>query len=305
MLMGQHRPQHRRIDVAENGSDLAHEEGLYISGHVSTSVIGEIGVSASGRWLEAARGLLEHIETTQMENLERVSQMCARAIGAGGFVHLFGAGHSRIPVEEMFPRYGSYPGFHPMVELSMTFHTEVVGSNGQPQAMFIERVEGLAEVILSGYTFGLDDLMMIFSASGRAAVPVEMALGARERGLEVVAVTSMAESQARPATHGSGKRLFEIADVVIDVGTPSGDALVSLDGLPHPVGPGSTLANAAVVNEIKVRTAELLVAAGAMPPVLTAASLVGDEESNRLFESAYAEHARRLAMLLSPTDHDG
>jgi uncharacterized phosphosugar-binding protein len=231
--------------------------------------------------------------------------MCARAIAAGGFVHLFGSGHSRIPVEEMFPRYGSFPGFHPMVELSMTFHTEVVGSNGQPQAMFIERVEGLAGVILSGYTFGDDDIMMIFSASGRAAVPVEMALGARERGLEVVAVTSLAESQARPAAHSSGKRLFEIADVVIDVGTPSGDALVSIEGLPYPLGPGSTLANAAVVNEIKVRTAELLLEAGVMPPVLTAASLVGDDESRRLFESAYAEHARRLASLLAPPDADG
>jgi uncharacterized phosphosugar-binding protein len=80
---------------------------------------------------------------------------------------------------------------------------------------------------------------------------------------------------------------------------------VRLDGLDYPVGPGSTLANAAVVNEIKVRTAELLVEAGAMPPVLTAASLVGDEESRRLFESAYAEHARRLAALLAPTDADG
>lgn len=262
-------------------------------------------MTSSGRWLEAARGLLEHIETTQMENLERVSQLCARAIAAGGFVHLFGSGHSRIPVEEMFPRYGSFPGFHPMVELSMTFHTEVVGSNGQPQAMFIERVEGLAEVILSSYSFGADDLMMIFSASGRAAVPVEMALGAKERGLEVVAVTSLAESHSRPATHPSGKRLFEVADVVIDVGTPAGDALVSLDGLAHPVGPGSTLASAAVVNEIKVRTAEILVEAGRMPPVLTAASLVGEEESSRLFESAYAEHARRLSTLLDRGDGAG
>jgi uncharacterized phosphosugar-binding protein len=261
-------------------------------------------VTASGRWLEAARGLLDHIETTQMENLGRVSQMCARAIGAGGFVHLFGSGHSRIPVEEMFPRYGSFPGFHPMVELSMTFHTEVVGSNGQPQAMFIERVEGLADVILSGYSFGPDDMLMIFSASGRSAVPVEMALGAKERGLEVVAVTSLAESRARPTTHSSGKRLFEVADVVIDVGTPSGDALVRIEGLPYPVGPGSTLANAAVVNEIKVRTAELLVEAGAMPPVLTAASLVGEEESTRLFERAYAEHARRLASILTRRDID-
>lgn len=186
-----------------------------------------------------------------------------------------------------------------MVELSMTFHTEVVGTNGQPQAMFIERVEGLAEVILSGYEFGDHDIMMVFSASGRAAVPVEIALGAGRRGLPVVAVTSIAESSALPATHRSGKRLFEISDHVIDIGTPVGDALVDLDGLAHPVGPGSTLANAAVVNTIKVRTAELLVAAGEMPPVLTAASLIGEEESRGLFDAVYAEHGRRLARIIA------
>lgn len=255
-------------------------------------------MTALGRWSEAARALLDHIETTQMAAIEQAAIWSAEAIGSGGLVHLFGSGHSRIPVEEMFPRYGSFPGFHPMVELSMTFHTEVVGSNGQPQAMFIERMPGLAEVILSGFDFGPTDVMMVFSASGRAAVPVEMAIGARARGLRVVAVTSLAESQAAPATHASGLRLFETADLVIDIGTPAGDALVALDGLGTPVGPGSTLANAAVVNEIKVRTAELLVAAGLMPPVLTASSLVGEEESSRLFSAAYAEHARRLAALL-------
>jgi len=233
-----------------------------------------------------------------MAHIESAARMCARAIGAGGLVHLFGSGHSRIPVEEMFPRYGSFPGFNPMVELSMTFHTQVVGSNGQAQAMFIERVEGMAEVILSGLRFGEDDAMVVFSASGRAAVPVEMAIGARQRGLGVIAVTSLAESEAAPATHSSGKRLFEIADVVIDIGTPAGDALVTLDGLQTPVGPGSTMANVAVVNEMKVRTAELLVAEGKMTPVLTSATLVGEEESRRLFETAYAEHARRLAALL-------
>lgn len=256
-------------------------------------------MTSLGRWIAAANEILDRIQSTQMESIEQVAQLCAKAIGAGGFVHLFGSGHSRIPVEEMFPRYGSFPGFHPMVELSMTFHTEVVGTNGQPQAMFIERVEGLAEVILSGFEFGADDVMMIFSASGRAAVPVEMALGARKRALEVVAVASIPESMAQPATHPSGKRLLDLADVVIDIGTPPGDALVTIDGLAHPIGPGSTVANVAVVNEIKVRTAELLLASGRMPPVLTAASLVGEELSRTLFEAAYAEHGRRLARLLN------
>lgn len=255
-------------------------------------------MTSLGRWTEQARLLLDHIADTQMEAIEEASRLAASAIGAGGLTHLFGSGHSRIPVEEMFPRYGSFPGFHPMVELSMTFHTEVVGSNGQPQAMFIERIPGLAEVILSGLDFGPSDVMMVFSASGRAAVPVEIALGAAARGMPVVAVTSLAESQASSSTHQSGKRLFEIADVVIDIGTPAGDALVTLEGMDVPVGPGSTLANATVVNEIKVRTAELLVEEDQMLPVLTSASLVGESESRRLFSEAYAEHGRRLAKVI-------
>ena len=261
-------------------------------------------VSSLGSWTAEARRLLDHIEETQMEVVEQAARWCAEAIAGGGLVHLFGSGHSRIPVEEMFPRYGSFPGFHPMVELSMTFHTEVVGSNGQPQAMFIERVSGLAEVILSGFQFGEQDLMMIFSASGRAAVPVEMALGAARRGMRVVAVTSVAESSSRPASHETGRRLFEIADLVIDIGTPPGDALVTLDSLDTPVGPGSTLANVAVVNEIKVRTAELLVAVGHPPSVLTAASVVGEERSAALFTKAYAEHAKRLARTLHRPEGD-
>ncbi|HEV2873098.1 MAG TPA: SIS domain-containing protein, partial [Actinomycetota bacterium] len=124
------------------------------------------------------------------------------------------------------------------------------------------------------------------------------------RGLPVIAVTSVAESRAAAPGHSSGTRLLDNADVVVDLGTPIGDALVSIDGLATPVGPGSSLAGVAVVNEIKVRTAELLVARGAMPPVLTSGSVVGSEESARLFDAAYDEHARRLARVLTPAGPD-
>jgi uncharacterized phosphosugar-binding protein len=249
------------------------------------------------RYLAAAKDLLDRLES-QSEGVEAVSQLCAEAIAAGGLVHLFGTGHSRIPVEEMFPRYGSYPGFHPIVELSMTFHTQVVGANGQRQAMFIEGVEGLAETILANFELGPPDVMIVFSASGLTAVPIELAIGARERGLQVVAVTSVEQSHARKPTHRTGKRLLDHADIVLDLCTPAGDALVELEGLDTPVGPGSTVAAVTLVNAIKVRTAELLAERGALPPVLTSAALVGEEESRRLFDAAYAEHAHRLAAVL-------
>ncbi|HET7493933.1 MAG TPA: SIS domain-containing protein [Candidatus Limnocylindrales bacterium] len=249
-------------------------------------------------WLDAARGVLDRLAATQADAMEQASQWCAETIAADGLVHLFGTGHSRIPVEEMFPRYGSYPGFNPIVELSMTFHTQIVGANGQRQAMAIERMPGLAEIILSNFRFGPNDLMIVFSAGGATAVPVEMAHGARARGLRVIAVTSLAQSSSGGPDPVTGRRLAEEADLVIDLCTPHADALIAIDGVDTPVGPGSTIAAVAVADSIKVRTAQLLAARGALPPTITRASVVGAERSRALFDAAYEEHARRIARVI-------
>jgi uncharacterized phosphosugar-binding protein len=250
-------------------------------------------------WMTEAQHVLDRLVETQADAMETASQWCADAIAADGLVHLFGTGHSRIPVEEMFPRYGSYPGWHAMIELSMTFIGEGVGTNGQRQAMFVERVPGLAEVILSNYDFGPRDTMMVFSASGLTAVPVEMARGARRRGLKVIAVTSVAQSMSAEPDPGAGARLLDEADLVIDLCTPVADALSAVENLATPVGPGSTIAAVAIVNSIKVRVAELLSERGQMPPVITRAAVVGQEQSSGLFEEAYKEHARRLARVIA------
>lgn len=246
-------------------------------------------------YLTAARELLDRL-AGQGEAIEAASAVCADAIGAGGLVHAFGTGHSRIPVEELFPRYGSYPGFHPLVELSMTFHTQVVGANGQRQAMFIERVEGLAETILENFELRPPDAMLVFSVGGHTAVPIEMAMGGRRRGLKTIVATSVEHSLAGPPRHSSGTRLLDHGDVVLDLCTPPGDALVTVDGVR--VGPGSSLTAVALANALKVRTAELLAGRGLLPPVLTSAALVGEEESRLLFDAAYAQHAQRLAAVL-------
>jgi uncharacterized phosphosugar-binding protein len=250
-------------------------------------------------WLDAARAVLDRLAETQADAMEQASRWCAEAIAADGLVHLFGTGHSRIPVEEMFPRYGSYPGFNPIVELSMTFHTQVVGANGQRQAMAIERMPGLAGVILSNFRFGPKDVMIVFSAGGATAVPVEMARGARARGLRVVAVTSVAQSMTGEPDPVTGVRLADEADLVIDLCTPHADALIDIDGVDTPVGPGSTIAAVAVVNSIKVRTAQLLAERGVLPPTITRASVVGAERSRALFDAAYQEHARRIARAIT------
>ncbi|MEV4179096.1 SIS domain-containing protein [Nonomuraea sp. NPDC049709] len=249
-------------------------------------------------WISAAMKVLEEVQRTQEDALARAAKLAARSIARDGVVYAFGTGHSRMPVEEIFPRYGSFPGFHPIVELSMTFHNQVVGANGQRQAMFIERVEGLADQILANFRLRPQDSLMVFSVSGLNAVPIEMAMGAKRAGLPVIAVTSLAETHASPARHPSGTRLADHADVVIDLCSPVGDALCHVDGVAEPIGPVSTLTAVAVVNEIKVRSARLLAAGGGVPPIITSSRLVGDARSSELFEAAYHDFARRAAATL-------
>jgi uncharacterized phosphosugar-binding protein len=165
--------------------------------------------------------------------------------------------------------------------------------------MAIERMPGLAGVILSNFAFGPKDVMMVFSAGGATTVPVEMARGARARGLRVVAVTSLAQSTTGEPDPVTGARLADEADLVIDLCTPHADALIDIDGVDTPVGPGSTIAAVAVVNSIKVRTAQLLAERGVLPPTITRASVVGAERSRSLFDAAYQEHARRIARAIA------
>ena len=257
----------------------------------------------SGAWTKAALEIVANVITSQSKEIELASKWCADSILNEGVVHLFGTGHSRIPLEEMYPRYGSYAGFNPMAELSMTFHTQVVGSNGQRQAMFIERVEGFAESILENWDVAPQDVMIIFSVGGQTAVPIEMAIGARKRGIKVIVVTNVASNKAAPPSHSSGTTLHENADLVLDLKTPVSDAICLIPGMVTPVGPTSTMPAVAIVNEIKVQTAELLVNAGFVPAVLTSSSVVGKEESKRLFDASYAEHARRIASRLTGAGH--
>ncbi len=131
------------------------------------------------QYFDAAQRIVDAVRSTQMDKIEEAAQLCADTIGQGGLVHLFGTGHSRIPVEEMFPRHGSFPGFHPIIDLSMTFHTQVVGSNGQRQAMLIEKMEGLGDAIMQNFVFRPYDTFIIFSNSGVNNVVMEVALGAK------------------------------------------------------------------------------------------------------------------------------
>ena len=247
-------------------------------------------------YLAKCRAITDAVER-QLAEIQQAAQWFAGTILAGRMVHVFGSGHSRILVEEMWPRYGSFPGFNPIVELSLTFHNLVVGANGQRQAMFLENVSGLAERILRNFDLAPQDSALVISSSGCNVVPVEIAEQFKKRGVRVVAIISRAHSEASTARRADGRKLRDFADLTLDTGAPVGDAMVRVPGLDTPVAPGSTVGGCLLVNSIKAEVAARLTAAGQPPRVLSAGAVVGAERATELFESAYDEHARRLAKL--------
>lgn len=250
----------------------------------------------TNQYIQKCRAILDTVEA-QGASIQQAARWFADTILAGRMVHVFGSGHSRIMVEEMWPRYGSFPGFNPIVELSLTFHNLVVGANGQRQAMFLENVPGLADRILRNYDLSALDSALVISSSGCNVVPIEMAELFQQRGVKVVALITQAHSQASTSKRADGKKLGDFADLILDTGAPAGDAMLMVPGLDTPVAPGSTVGGAVIVNCIKAEVARLLTEAGRPPKVLSAGVVVGPERAVELFESAYDEHAHRLAKL--------
>jgi uncharacterized phosphosugar-binding protein len=262
-----------------------------------------VPVSPSLEYLEHCRGIVQTVGN-QFAAIQQAADWYAETILAGRMVHLFGSGHSRILVEEMWPRYGSFPGFNPIVELSLSFHNLVVGANGQRQAMFLENVPGLAGRILRNFDLSPQDSALVISSSGCNVVPIEMASGFKEKGVKVVAIVSRKHSDASRSQHPSGRKLTDLAELVLDTGAPVGDAMVWVPGLDTPVAPGSTVGGCLLVNAIKAEVAARLTSSGHPPKVLTAGALVGSERATALFEAAYDEHAHRLAKLYARIGQD-
>lgn len=254
--------------------------------------------SPANDYWDACDGIMRRVRE-QLPLIEEAADLFAETILKGQMVHVFGSGHSRILVEEMWPRYGSFPGWNPIVELSLTFHNLVVGANGQRQAMFLENVSGLAARILRNFDLKEGDTALVISSGGCNVVPVEMAEEFQKRGVKVVAIISTTHSEASTSRHRDGKKLQDFSALVLDTGAPVGDAMVKIAGLETPVAPGSTVGGCLLINAIKAEVAARLTQAGQPPKVLTAGAVVGTEKAMELFEAAYDEHARRISQYYS------
>ena len=254
-------------------------------------------------YLQKCEKIIEKIRAQEKE-IKKTARWFAESILAGRVVHVFGTGHSRVRVEEMWPRYGSFPGFNPIVELSLTYHNNVVGANGQRQAMFLENVPGLADRILRNFGLSDKDCAFIISSGGANIVPVEMAELFQKKKIKVVVLITKEHSAKSTSKRTDGKKLSDFADIVLDSGAPAGDSMIHIDGLETPVSPGSTVGGIVIVNCIKAEVARLLTEAGQPPKVLTAPSVIGAEKAAAIFEAAYDEHAHRMAELYKNAGKD-
>jgi len=208
----------------------------------------------SVKYLETVTEVLKKIDETQAANIDAASALMAETIASGKMVHLFGSGHSVLPIQDMFPRYGGVVGFHPLMDPRLMW-SNVIGPGGARELLWIERQEGYIKLFLQSYDFKEGEVIIVYSHGGMNAAPVECALYAKERGLKVIAVTSKDNFDKATATHSSGKKLGDIADILIDNCTPLEDALVPIPGYYQKVGGASTLAAIAISQSLASETA--------------------------------------------------
>ena len=246
------------------------------------------------QWLSNARSVMDDIERTQMPAIRQAAELIAASIAADRWVHTFGCGHATIPVEEMYPRIGGFVGFHPIVELPLTFFTRITGEMGIHQFLFLERAEGYGQAIMKSYAFDARDTMWIFSHTGINTVNIDVALHAKELGMRVVATGSAAQASSSTPRHRSGKKLFDLADVVIDTRVPAGDSAVPLSGHQDNIGPVSTMAFVTVVWMTITTVAEILAARGVKLFIHPSHNVPGDTTAHARLDAALAEYKRRV-----------
>lgn len=227
-------------------------------------------------YLEFVLEAIQNLQETQSENIQKAAELVGDVLADGKHVFTFGSGHSQLLAREITERAGG---------LGPVFHLP------DPIWGMVERLEGYGEMLLEQYPLQPGEVIFVISNSGRNPEPIEFALGAKEKGLKVIAVTSLAHSKEVESRHSSGKKLYEVADLVLDTGTPKGDAMLEFEGLPCKAGAVSTILGAAIMNAVMVDAIQYLLDKGVEPPVLISANVDGSDEHNAEIMERYKEMA--------------
>ena len=246
------------------------------------------------RYLQTVLDRLSTVMDSQTDAIQNAANVCAEAILNDKLVFTFGTGHGSFAAMEMYPRTGTVTGFRPIVESSMISFHRVLGDAGARQYRFIHAQEGYGKAIFDSHQTDPGDAIIMFSHSGMNAVTLDIAIAAKEKGMKVIAVTSIPHSSAVVSRHSSGKRLYEIADVTIDTGVPLGDAGIEIEGVEGRTGATSTSVAIAIGHAINSTTAELVAQTGRDPYIMVSPNTMEKAKAKAHNDKNYAELWRRL-----------
>lgn len=244
-------------------------------------------MNAAEEFFDITRQTFERLRETQWDNIATVAGWLGDALARDGWLYVFGTGHSHLVAEEIFYRAGGLAHAVPMLDSRVMLHEDAIG------ATYTEREEGFSERLIAHYPVAAGDVLIVVSNSGRNAVPIEMALAGRARGLRVAAILNRTQSEAWPSRHPSGKKLADVAEVVIDNCGPNGDAWLQLPGMPGAIGSTSSMAGLLIIQLIQVRAVELALARGVAPEMYISSNTSGDDHNDRLLQK-YKARIRHL-----------
>lgn len=239
-------------------------------------------------YIETVQGIIEQIKTDGAPNVIKTAVTFKEALEKGNNIYLFGTGHSHMLAEELFYRAGGLVKIQPILNEPLMLHESASYSTE------IERQEGLAESLFDEYGIKKDDVIIIISNSGRNGVIVDMALLCKERGVKVIALTNINHTMSGASRHKSGKRLCEIADIVLDNFGCVGDACVEIDGVSGKVCPTSTVTGSLILNSVVAESVEMCVADGFVPEHFASANIDGGDEINNKLLEKYKEEIKHL-----------
>lgn len=251
-------------------------------------MMGVCTVTKAQEYLKNLIDIIERISGDQGDNIETAARLMSDTLCGGGRVHAFGTGHSHMLAEELFYRAGGLVNVDPMLETSLMLHESASKSTE------LERLEGYGEILFEHFGVKKGDMLFLFSNSGRNGVAIDLAIKARGCGIPTVAITNMSHTLSGSSRHSSGKKLYQLADIVIDNCGCVGDASMAFDGFDKKVAPTSTSAGAAILNAIETRTVELMLERGVEPEVFASSNVDGGDEINAAYVKKYAKEIRSL-----------